>query len=185
DGTATSSAQSPSHAYATAGSFTAKLTVSDNAGHTTTANAPAVTVSLSPLTAGASANPIAGDQPLTVAFTGTAGGGMAPYSYSWNFGDGSAASTSQNPSHAYTAAATSQNPSHAYPSASQFTAVLTLTDANGVKATANVLVTVHSLPTVSAAASPSAGDAPVTVSLSASPSGGTTPYSYSWDFGDA
>ena len=256
DGTATSSAQSPSHAYATAGSFTAKLTVSDNAGHTTTANAPAVTVSLSPLTAGASANPIAGDQPLTVAFTGTAGGGMAPYSYSWNFGDGSAASTSQNPSHAYTAAgtdvailtvtdgaatkataqvtvvvsptlsvgvsaspvvvdqggsvsftatpsgglapygyswnfgdgsaaSTSQNPSHAYTSASQFTAVLTLTDANGVKATANVLVTVHSLPTVSAAASPSAGDAPVTVNLSASPSGGTTPYSYSWDFGDA
>src|SRR5207253_2177884 len=172
DGTATSSAQSPSHAYATAGSFTAKLTVSDNAGHTTTANAPAVTVSLSPLTAGASANPIAGDQPLTVAFTGTAGGGMAPYSYSWNFGDGSAASTSQNPSHAYT-------------SASQFTAVLTLTDANGVKATANVLVTVHSLPTVGAATSPSAGDAPVTVNLSASPSGGTTPYSYSWDFGDA
>src|SRR5207253_578673 len=168
DGT-TGTGTGPRHTYGAAGTYVATLTVTDATAQSRTAQ---VTVVVSPaLSVGVSASPLVVDQGGSVSFTATPSGGLAPYGYSWNFGDGSAASTSQNPSHAYT-------------SASQFTAVLTLTDANGVKATANVLVTVHSLPTVSAAASPSAGDAPVTVNLSASPSGGTTPYSYSWNFGD-
>src|SRR5262249_56543352 len=68
-----------------------------------------------PLSATASAAPTTGNAPLTVAFTGSATGGTAPYSFSWNFGDGSPASTLQNPSHTYSTAGT-------------YTATLTVTD---------------------------------------------------------
>ena len=254
DGTAPSTAQNPTHLYASAGTYTATLAVSDSGGHNATVNAPAVTVSLAPLTATASALPSAGDLPLTVAFTGTGAGGLPPLAYTWAFGDGTVGSGA-TASHTYSAAgsytatvtvtdassqsqtaqvtvvvspalsasagasplvvdvgdavsfsgtgvgglapfsyswsfadgsaaSTVQNPSHAYSSAAQYTATLTVSDGNGVKTNASVLVTVHALPTVSASGSPSAGDAPVTVSLNTTASGGTLPYAYSWDFGD-
>jgi PKD repeat protein len=48
-----------------------------------------------------SATPSRGSQiPITVAFTAQGVGGTAPYTYSWNFGDGGT-STQQNPSHTY------------------------------------------------------------------------------------
>jgi PKD repeat protein len=76
---------------------------------------------------------------LNVAFTGTATGGTPPYSYSWNFGDGSAASTAQNPTHTYNSAAT-------------YTATLTITDSASPAKTATSNVTIT--------ASPIAGTAP-------------------------
>jgi PKD repeat protein len=51
-----------------------------------------------------SASPTSGTAPLTVAFTDTSSG--SPTAWSWDFGDGSAFSTVQNPSHTYTAAGT-------------------------------------------------------------------------------
>src|SRR5207253_753605 len=115
--------------------------------------------------------PQAVDQSDNVTFSGNPGGGLAPYGYSWNFGDGSAAATTQNPVHAYNAAGT-------------YTATLTVTDANAVKKTATVQVVVSALPALTAAANPPAGDAPVNVSLTALPSGGTAPFIFSWSFGD-
>jgi PKD repeat protein len=56
-----------------------------------------------PPTAGFTASPTAGPAPLAVQFTDTSTG--SPTSWAWNFGDG-ASSTSQNPSHTYTAAGT-------------------------------------------------------------------------------
>jgi PKD repeat protein len=66
---------------------------------------------------------------LTVAFTGTASGGTPPYSYSWNFGDGSATSTAQNPGHTYSTAGT-------------YTATLTVTDSSAPVQTATSSVTI-------------------------------------------
>jgi PKD repeat protein len=70
---------------------------------------------------------------LNVAFTGTATGGTPPYGYSWNFGDGSAASTLQNPSHTYSSAAT-------------YTATLTVADSSSPVKTATSSVTITASP---------------------------------------
>lgn len=57
---------------------------------------------LSLLTAGfTSCRPDPTGQPTTIQFTNTTSGGTAPYSYVWNFGDGTPNSTAQNPSHTF------------------------------------------------------------------------------------
>src|SRR5581483_7749697 len=94
-----------------------------------------------PLTAAAGASPTTGNAPLSVSFTGSATGGTAPYSYSWNFGDGSSS--------------TAQNPSHTYSSAGTFTATLTVTDSSSPAKTATATATV----TVSAVGNPLAATA--------------------------
>ena len=79
----------------------------------------------------ASGSPLSGITPLTVNFSSTGSydsdGSIA--GYSWNFGDGSAVSSSPAPSHLY------QN-------AGSFTAVLTVTDNRGATSTAQVAITV-------------------------------------------
>ncbi|HKT05475.1 MAG TPA: PKD domain-containing protein [Rugosimonospora sp.] len=128
-----------------------------------------------PLTAAAGAVPTTGNAPLTVAFTGSASGGTAPYSYSWAFGDGTT-STAQNPSHTYTAAGT-------------YTATLTVTDsatpAKTATATATVTVSAVGNPlAATASGTPTSGQTPLTVAFAGTATGGTPPYTYGWNFGD-
>ncbi len=58
------------------------------------------------LTAQAAANPMSGVAPLAVSFTGSASNGTPPYTFDWSFGDGSAHSSEQSPSHTYASAGT-------------------------------------------------------------------------------
>jgi len=100
-------------------------------------------------------------------------GGRTPYTYSWNFGDGTALGTAQNPTHSYAGPGT-------------FTAQVTVTDVNGATVTVNApATTVTPAPLVaSATASPTVGDAPLPTTLSGFATGGTAPFTYAWDLGD-
>ena len=132
----------------------------------TSATAPAVT---------ATGTPASGTRPLAVSFTSTPSGGTSPYTYSWSFGDGSTAATTQNPSHTYT-------------TAGSYTAKVTVTDKNGKTATASVAITATAaaLPSVTASGSPTSGTAPLAVTFKATgtETGGTIT-GYSWVFGDS
>src|SRR5581483_3455954 len=106
------------------GTFTIRLTVHDSTGKTATAtNTAAVAAGADPTAAfSASPNPatLAGGG-VNVTFTdssSTAAPGNAITAWQWNFGDGSALATTQNPTHAYTAKGT-------------YSVTLTVTQTNG------------------------------------------------------
>jgi PKD repeat protein len=93
---------------------------------------PAVRVSVAPQAAAPAANeaadelyvdleaePDEGAPPLTVKFTTSIEDGTPPYTYSWDFGDASAASTDANPS-------------HVYQKAGEFTATVNVKDSKGL-----------------------------------------------------
>src|SRR5207245_2231573 len=157
------------HTYSAAGTYTATLTVRDSSAQTSTATARVV---VSPsLAASASATPTGGDAPLAVAFTGASTGGLAPFSYTWTFGDGTT-SASLSPGHTYSAAGT-------------YAAGFSVTDANRVKVSATAItIVVQPHLNVTDSGLPTAGEAPLTVAFTTTPTGGTLGYSYAWTFGD-
>lgn len=128
----TATGATPSHAYASAGTFTVSLTVTDNAGATHTASTTATIASL-PVNQPPVANP-SGPYTSTVgsavAFNGAASSDAdgTITSYAWNFGNGSTA--------------TGATPSHAYASAGTFTVSLTVTDNAGATHTASTTATI-------------------------------------------
>jgi chitinase len=86
---------SPSHTYATAGSYTVSLTVTDDAGATATATATA-TIEAVPneLPTADAGGPYSGTEGVAVSFDGS--GSSDPegtdLTYNWDFGDGSTGS---------------------------------------------------------------------------------------------
>jgi PKD repeat protein len=127
DGT-TASQASVSHTYQSAGSYTARVTVTDDKGATASAS---VLISVStpanrPPTVSITATPTSGAAPLSVRFASVAADPDGQVvSFRWEFGDGQA-STQTNPSHTY--------------SAGSFTARLTVTDNLGATASASVQI---------------------------------------------
>ena len=168
----TSTQANPSHVYATGGSFTATLRVTDpeNLFDEDTAQ---VTINRPPV---AEANgPYAGDvgDPIAFSSASTSDPDGGPLTYRWDFGDGTTS--------------TQANPSHSYASSGVFTATLRATDNGGLfdEDTASVSVT-QNLPPTAEANGPYSGNQGAAISFSSAgssdPEAGTL--TYRWDFGD-
>ncbi len=178
DAGATGTGEIAVHTFNTVGTYDVVLTVTDNEGLTDTTT---VTVVVNPPQAPspvANATPDGTKAPLGVVFSsaGSTDTDGSIIGYSWNFGDGSPADTSANPSHLYTSAGT-------------FNAVLTVTDDDFLTATATVPVIVgppNVPPVASGTATPSVGKPVlnVTFSSAASTDSDGTIVSRSWNFGD-
>lgn len=164
----TSTQQSPTHQYASDGSYTATLTVTDSTADTCVDTA-SVTISTPPVTANAGGS-YQGTICAPVSFIGSASGGCTPYSWSWAFGDGGTS--------------TQQNPTHQYASDGSYTATLTVTDSKGQTDTDTASVTISTPPVVANAGGSYSGNVGQPISFSGFASGGCTPYSWSWMFGD-
>lgn len=124
------------------------------------------------LTVTTTATPLTGPAPLDVDFTSTVTGGVSPYTYLWDFGDGTTD--------------TNANPSHTYDTAGTYAVTLTVTDSTAptpLTVTRNV-ATIRVQLGVTAAADPQCGTAPLNVCFSGGAEAGTEPYSYLWNFGD-
>ncbi len=164
------------HTYAAAGSYTARVTVTDSVGASATTSASVTVTQAAPPTAALTVNPASGGAPLSV--TADASGstpGTNPISgYTFNFGDGSTAGPTSTPT-----------VGHVFSSTGTFTVTLTVTDSAGASASASATVTVVAPPSARVSVSPSSGAAPISVTADAS--GSSDPLGiagYTFDFGD-
>jgi PKD repeat protein len=175
---ATSTSATPSHTYTEAGTYTATVTVTDNQDATDTESVT-VTVADNVLpVAAASVTPASGKALFTTfqfSSVGSSDSDGTIDTYSWDFGDGSPADTTADPTHVYNAAGS-------------YTATLTVTDNNGATKSSTVDVTTvdNITPTAAAQVSSSAGKTNITTftfgSVGSEDPDGT--FALSWDFGD-
>ena len=158
--------QNPKHAYSKAGKYTATLTVTDSLGNVAKDTAE-VTITAN-LTADAG-GPYFGKVKEKIQFKGVAHGGTPPYSWHWDFGDGTSSDE--------------QNPKHAYKRAGRYIAKLTVTDSEGKKATDTAEVTVYE-ELKADADGPYGARVGQTIFFHGSAKGGVPPYAWTWNFGD-
>ena len=115
---ATATGAFSSHTYSTANSYTATLTVKDSNNNTGSCTKVITVNQASGPTCTISANPVSGNAPLLVSFSGAGSGGSGTYSsYTWDFGDNTTG--------------LGQQTSHTYSSAKNYSSKLTITDSAG------------------------------------------------------
>lgn len=182
---ATSEINNIDHQYTIPGTYTARLTVSDLSGTTSSETIP-ITVTegtpvLEPPNAVISSSAAVGDSPLSMSFNGESS--TAPNStislYHWDFGDGSTA--------------TGISTSHIFTTPGIFSTTLTVTNGDGLTdfASTPVMVTIpppveNQPPQAIFSATPTSGSTPLTVVFNASASSDSdgSINNYTWQFGD-
>jgi PKD repeat protein len=166
----------PSHTYATAGSYRVRLTVTDGAGASSSVS-HWVSVADEPPTATfmIPSGLLLASQPLQFDASASSDPDGSIASYTWQFGDG-------------TAPVTGATPTHAYASAGTYSVQLTVVDRNGQSATVTKTVAVHALPQSLMTFSPALplADAPVSFTGAGSleTDAAASIAAYQWDFGD-
>ena len=171
---ATGAGVTPSHVYASAGTFNVVLTVTDASGATSSAATSAVIVQPNrPPTATAN-GPYSGLTGVAVAFNGQ---GFDPdgtaLTYSWSFGDGLTGSGA--------------TVSHTYSAANTYTATLTVSDGQlSAVSTASVQIGQSNRAPTATAGGPRSGETGIAVSFdgSGSADADNDALSYAWTFGD-
>ncbi len=169
DGSAAVTTQNASHTYAAGGTYTVTLQVTDNQGAT---NSTSQNVTVTPPNQPPVASFTKSCNALTCSFTSTSSDPDGSISaYRWTFGDGSAAVTTQNASHTYTAGGT-------------YTVTLQVTDNQGAtnSTSQNVTVTPPNQPPVASFTKSCNALTCSFTSTSSDPDGSIS--AYRWTFGD-
>ena len=175
DGSPVSTDANPAHTYANAGTYAAKLTVTNSAGSNTSAP-QTITVSAAAVVPVASfvMDKNSGNAPLTVIFTSTSTGDFN--TLTWTFADASnnVLSTANGPATSFV-----------FPTAGTYTATLKVDGLGGSNTSAPQTITVSAAPVAPVAnftANPASGTAPLTVAFTSTSTGDNL--TYAWNFGD-
>jgi YVTN family beta-propeller protein len=170
DTTGNSTDRNPAHTYATVGTYTVMLTVTNDGGSNTSVKTNYVTVHNETPNARFTADRTSGNAPLTIAFT-DASTGNGIMAWQWNFGDGSTS--------------TEQSPVHNYAQAGTYTVMLTVTNDGGSNTiTKNNYVTVrNATPSANFTSNTTNGIANLAVGFTDTSTGNNIA-SWQWDFGD-
>jgi len=169
DGT-TATTLSTSHAYTAAGTYTVTLTVTDDDNGSGSDTATVTINNTAPI---ANAGPDqTANEGSVVSFNGTFTDSGSGHTFLWNFGDGTATSTLQNPTHTY-----ADN--------GAYTATFTVTDPGGGVGSDTATVTVNNVaPTANAGPNRTGGEGSVVTFLGSQTDPGNDTFTYLWDFGD-
>lgn len=162
-----STSQNPIHTYATGGNYTACLISSDGTCSDTTCQTLFVPT---PQPCQAAFNFQVGINNQVV-FIDRSSGGVAPYTYVWNFGDGTVNGTSSNSTHFYIATGS-------------YTVCLYVTDATGCIDSTCQTVTINPTASCNASFTSSASGLGVQFTDASSGLSPNSTNNYSWDFGD-
>jgi len=171
DGVSDSAQADPSRSFG-AGTHAVTVVVTDANGDEARDEVEIVVAADTQPAVTATAEPASGQAPLGVQFRCQVDQGNEPLTYAWDFGDGQGSAR--------------PDPSYTYQQPGDYTAVCTVTDANGDQANGSVEVAVAEdrIPTVEIQADPLVGIAPLQVNFHAAVVGGDQPLTYSWSFGD-
>ncbi|AKB28648.1 cell surface protein [Methanosarcina siciliae T4/M] len=170
DGTNATTEQNPVHTYNESGLYSVTLTAANANGfnYLTKSSYIAVTSILDTPVASFSASSTSGSAPLNVSFTDESTG--LPTSWRWTFGDGTNATTEQNPVHTY-------NKSGLY------SVTLTAANANGSNTLSKTgYIAVSNSLVAAFSAFPTSGSAPLSVNFTDNSTG--SPAAWKWSFGD-
>lgn len=178
----------PLYTYRHEGTYLASLLVTDVDGDRAMASL-SITVAQDHLPeAYITLSPASGTAPLGVQFRAMVLGGDPPLTYNWDFGDGASCPSAAEADGGLLDGGAVQSclePAHQYQRAGEYTALFSVTDADGDRASATATVKVGDdhQPVASASAEPTRGVAPLSVQLRATVSGGNSPYYYHWKEG--
>jgi PKD repeat protein len=168
--------ESIEHTFDVAGTYDVGAIITDSSGRTASYSIPITVEPPPPLTAvEISSSGTEGVAPATFEFEANVTGGTGPYTYSWDFGDGSVDVDDD------------ESIEHTFDVAGSYNVGLTVIDSTGRNVFDSIPITVEPPPPLTAveiSSSGTEGVAPATFEFEANIIGGTGPYTYSWDFGD-
>ncbi len=169
----TSTGASASHTWATEGSYTVTLTVTDDDGGTVSTSQTMVIANVAPVIGSISAtSPLAEGE--TATFTGTATDVAGDtLTYTWDYGDGTTG--------------TGDSSTHAYADNGSYTVTLTVTDDSGATDVSTTTLTVSNAdPVIGSGSWPTTGAEDIAVDFVgvATDAGTTDTLTYTWNWGD-
>ncbi len=143
DGPTPVTTQNATHTYSTAGTYNVQLTVTDNGGETNSLTQQVTVTTAPPQNQVPVANFTSACSSLDCTFINTSTDADGTFSSSWNFGDGSAASTELSPVHTYTNT-----------TLTDYTVTLVVTDDDGATAQQTAVISVSPPTTLTCGTTP-------------------------------